>query len=693
MNNHQDANNLMQLGLIAASAVLLLSFYVIGYPLFQALDFTSPAIEKYIRIYITKVGGVIKLDYIFKGIILYFVFLFLYGNKARHIELKYNLNTYLKLGALFAVLFALSNVIILIPFGHAAVAFLYIAFSLLCFYLMCRNLFVYIAMVKQQNLLKNRFNEDEEDFEQVDEKIGDDLYSIYIPALTLNRSAIRKRKRIYWNIVNPFAGTSVTGNPGTGKSYVFINEYIRQCLLNGFTTCIYDYKLGELTNMTYRYLMMNSKSIMNHPNFKGKVLPKFVAFDIDDPMRSVQLNPFSPDNLQDEEDCKDIGYVFMENLNRTWATKQGEFFPESAKNYFTACITFLRYTCLESKSDIIGNCSSFPHVISFINSKAGREKMFTVLANHPKTRIISSAFKDALDDGAMEQLSGQTATVKMAVSSMATPKIYWAFSDNEASCYISNPEDPYYLCLVNNEQKAQSYTPCLSLVLGQVVKRINRPNNLPSLLAIDELATVYVKDIDKLISTARSNKVAVLLGFQDFTQLVKDYKKEIADVVINVCGNVITGRVVRETAKAFQDMFGKIKQKRLSVSRSSSGTSTSTSTQLDYVIPEAKVASLSQGEFALKLSDTVQHKLPIKFSIGEADIDSLGDLRLEHPNNEKYQKLERPIIKETRFKDSSGNLNIEKVQQENYQRIMRETEALIEQEYLKVMSGYYDDEF
>lgn len=194
MSNHQEANNLMNLGLLVAAATLLLSFYVIGYPLFQSFGFTSATVEKYIRIYISKAGGVIQLDYIFKVIILYFVFLFLYGNKARHFELTYSLNTYLKIGIVFTVLFVTSNLIILLPFTHSVVASIYIAFTLICFYYMTRNLFIYIAMVKQKNLLKNRFNEDEEEFDQVDEKIGDDLYSIYIPALTLNRSALGNKK-------------------------------------------------------------------------------------------------------------------------------------------------------------------------------------------------------------------------------------------------------------------------------------------------------------------------------------------------------------------------------------------------------------------------------------------------------------------------------------------------------------------
>jgi len=251
----------MQLGIAAASALLLLSVYAIGYPLFQHLGLTAEPVERMIRICVSKAGGAVKLDYMLRALTLYFVFLFLYGNKARHFELERPLETYLKRGVAFTLLFVFSNTVLLLPLGHVLLAALYITLSLAFFYLMCRNLFVYIAMKRQAGIMTDRFNEEQEEFDQVATKIGDGRFSIHIPALTLGRSATRERKRIYWNIVNPFAGTSVTGNPGTGKSFVFINEYIRQCLLNGFTACIYDYKLGELTDMAYRYLMMNSRAI------------------------------------------------------------------------------------------------------------------------------------------------------------------------------------------------------------------------------------------------------------------------------------------------------------------------------------------------------------------------------------------------------------------------------------------------
>lgn len=690
----QDLNEslaMARLGLVVASICVITSAYVIAYPVFLEMGLTTSWIDKGVRYIVKTGGGITAFNFLLKGVAIYFSLLFVSSTKEQHKEESLGKETHLFISVGAGFVFLLSTAIVYLNLNHTLLAILYIVLLISSYSIMLFHAYRYKCLLNSVNLRKDRFNEEEEQFEQVDTIIGDE-YSIHIPAWTLSPDN-PKRKRIWWNIVNPFAGNSVTGNPGTGKSYVFIIEFIRQTLLKGWAICIYDYKNGELTDMTFRYLMKYREEIVNHPRFKGMPVPQFGVIDLDDPMRSMQINPLSVSNLETQEDCKDLAYVFMENLNRSWATKQGEFFPESAKNYFTACITLMRFLELEGKEGGVGNCSTFPHVIAFINSMSGREKLFTILAKHPKTRIIASAFKDAMDDGAMEQLSGQTATVKIAISSFATDKIFWTFSKDEANTHVSNPNNPFYLCLVNNEKRSQSYTPVLSLILGQVVKKVNSKGNIPVLLAIDELPTVYVKDIDKLIATARSNKVAVLLGFQDYAQLIKDYKKEVADVTINTVGNIISGRVVRETARSLQDMFGKIKQKKVSVSKSATGgTSTSESTQMDFIVPEAKIATLSQGQFVLKLSDTMDNPLPISISKGYADVKALGAHRLEHPDNERFQKLERPIVKEKIFIDpATGKVDVEKVMRENYIKIIEETEALIEQEYYRCLNGHYDN--
>lgn len=109
-----------------------------------------------------------------------------------------------------------------------------------------------------------------------------------------------------------------------------------------------------------------------------------------------------------------------------------------------------------------------------------------------------------------------------------------------------------------------------------------KKGKLKSSIIIDELPTIYFKGLDNLIATARSNKVAVLLGFQDFSQLVRDYGDKEAKVVMNTVGNIFSGQVVGETAKTLSERFGKVLQKRQSITINRNDKSTSINTQMDY---------------------------------------------------------------------------------------------------------------
>ncbi|MGB4776488.1 MAG: TraM recognition domain-containing protein [Daejeonella sp.] len=681
MSSTEVANhrNTTEIAILAAALILLLTCYVYGYPAFKNSGISIQFLDKLIIKAISSVGALEKSDFILKAITIYFSFMYSVGSigkKELKAEEKGKFIFFMVAGL---TVYLASFFVFRTNYGLINNSYLYILFSIVSF------LYFNIGFNRLYQLYKlrkhlgkmDKFNDDEEEFDQVDHKVGDEDYSIYIPATNNNET-----KRHWWNFVNPFAGNMITGNPGTGKSFVFINEFIRQTMLNGFTMCIYDYKRGELTDLAYRYLIMNKKQVLAHPNFKD-VKPRFNVFDFDNPKGSVRINPLAANLLTDPADCKDMATVFMHNINRSWIEKRGDFFPESAINLVACLILFLRYTTLKSKEENgelakEGNCCSLPHVISLLNCK--RNDLFGVLANHPSTRIQFSAFADAVNDGAGEQLSGQTATTKISLAQFATPKVYWAMSGNDCSTFVSDRNNPQYLCLVNNEQRRETYGAAISMIMGQVVKKINTPGNLPSLLAIDELATVYVKDIDLLIATARSNRVAVLLGFQDLAQLIKDYGKKVADVVVNTVGNFASGRVMRETAKDLAEAFGKGLQRRRSTSFSNSGTSFSESQQMDYLIPASKISTLSQGEFVLRLSDTMEHRLDLKFARGIADMKSLGNLRLENRSNSKFQNLKRQNFKEEEFLNEDGKDISEKIMQDNFDQIESEVRELLEQE-------------
>jgi hypothetical protein len=193
---------------------------------------------------------------------------------------------------------------------------------------------------------------------------------------------------------------------------------------------------------------------------------------------------------------------------------------------------------------------------------------------------------------------------------------------------------------------------------------------LKSSLVFDEFPTIYFNNMDSLIATARSNKVATTLAVQDFSQLKKDYGSEQADVISGIVGNIISGQVTGSTAKKLSETFGKIMQDRTSLSINSSDTSISKSTQLDYAIPASKISSLSSGEFVGIVADNPDQK--IKLKVFHCEIQNDHDaIKLEE---ESYRPI--PIIREV------GEVDI----QENYLKIKSDIDKIFEVELKKIRS-------
>ena len=238
----------------------------------------------------------------------------------------------------------------------------------------------------------------------------------------------------------------------------------------------------------------------------------------------------------------------------------------------------------------------------------------------------------------MEQLAGQIASAKIPLSRMISPQLYWVMSASEFTLDINNPEEPKILCVGNNPDRQNIYGAALGLYNSRIVKLINKKGQLKSSVIIDELPTIYFKGLDNLIATARSNKVAVCLGFQDFSQLVRDYGDKEAKVVIYTVGNIFSGQVVGETAKTLSERFGKVLQKRQSISINRQDVSTSINTQMDSLIPPSKISGLTQGMFVGSVSDNFNERIEQKIFHAEIVVDT-EKVKREESN---YQPI--PII-------------------------------------------------
>ena len=401
------------------------------------------------------------------------------------------------------------------------------------------------------------------------------------------------------NLVNPFRATQVIGTPGSGKSFAVINEVIRQHLAKGFCMYCYDFKFPDLSTIVYNHMLWHQEEFRQ----KYGKNPKFCVINFDDPRKSYRCNPIDANFMHEITDAYDSAYTIMLNLNKSWAQKQGDFFVESPINYLTSCIWYLRN--VEG-----GKYCTLPHVVELVNSSY--TDCIPLMSVYPELNNYMAAFFEAWEGGAQDQLQGQIASVRIPLSRISSPALYWVMTGNDFTLDLNNPEEPKVLCVGNNPEKKDIYATALGLYNGRIVKIINKKNKHKITLIIDELPTMYFRGLDNLIATARSNKVAVVLGYQDFSQLKRDYGDKEATAIINTIGNTFAGLVTGETAKTLEGQFGRNKQKRKSVSQSDSGESVSISEQNDLIIPASKISTLTQGNFVGTVSDNFGQEIQEK---------------------------------------------------------------------------------
>ena len=551
-------------------------------------------------------------------------------------------------------LFFLNWWLLKLPMPHMANTAFYI-FTLTAGYLALLMSGLWMSRLYRHNLMEDVFNMENESFMQ-ETRLMENEYSVNLPT----RFYYKKRwNNGFVNIVNIFRACMVIGTPGSGKSYAIVNSYIRQLIAKGFAIYIYDYKFDDLSTIAYNSLLKNMD--------KYEVKPRFYVINFDDPRRSHRCNPINPEFMTDISDAYEASYTIMLNLNRTWIEKQGDFFVESPIILLAAIIWYLKIY----KNGIY---CTFPHAVELLNKPYS--DLFTILTSYPELENYLSPFMDAWKGNAQDQLQGQIASAKIPLTRMISPQLYWVMTGNDFSLDINNPKEPKLLCVGNNPDRQNIYSAALGLYNSRIVKLINKKKQLKCAVIIDELPTIYFRGLDNLIATARSNKVGVLLGFQDFSQLTRDYGEKESKVIQNTVGNIFSGQVVGETAKTLSERFGKVLQQRQSVSINRQDVSTSINTQLDSLIPASKIANLSQGTFVGAVADNFDERIEQKIFHAEIVVD-----HTKISGEEKaYQKI--PVIND--FKDRNGNDIMMQQIQRNYDQIKADAQAIINEEMRRI---------
>lgn len=551
-------------------------------------------------------------------------------------------------------LFFLNDWLLSLPVGNNFRAVSYVVTSAVG-YLCLLAAGVWTRRLLKQSLADDPFNDENESFLQEERYLWNDC-SVNLPTRYRYKGAWRQG---WINVVNPFRATLILGTPGSGKSYAVLNNYIKQHIEKGFSMLVYDYKFDDLTRIAYNHLL--------HHLDKYTVKPKFCVINFDNPRKSNRCNPIDAHFMDDISDAYESAYVTLLNLNKTWVDKQGDFFTDSAVILLAAIIWYL-------KIYDGGRYCTFPHAIEFLCQPL--EKIFPILSSYPELENYLSPFMDAWKSNAQDQLQGQVASVKIPLSRMISPQLYWVLTGDDFTLDINNPEEPKILCMGNNPDRQSIYGAALGLYNSRLIRLINKKGKLKSSLIIDELPTIYIRGLDNLIATARSNKVSVCLGFQDFSQLERDYGEKEAKVIINTVGNIFSGQVVGDTARTLSDRFGRIVQLRESHSVSNDSVTTSTNTQLETLIPASKISNLSQGMFVGSVADNFDERIEQKIFHAEIVIDT------EKVKAETATYVPIPDI--SSFIGEDGRDHMEEIVRENYYRVKADVVEIVRQEIARI---------
>ncbi len=512
-----------------------------------------------------------------------------------------------------------------------------------------------ISKLMQTKMDKDRWNTEEESFDQ-NRELVETPTSVNIPY----KFRYKKQMHQGWMNIDPFRGSMVIGVPGSGKSFGVINPAIRQLVGKGFCLCIYDFKFPSLGEIAYYHHLLKKKT---DPNYKHK----FHVVNLDEVEYSRRVNPFKKEYINTLAQAQEMAESMVSALQKGGSSGGGgseQFFTQSAVNFLASTIYY--FATYEN-----GKYSDLPHILAFMNRSY--EEIFDTLFTNEELVSLMSPFKSAYENKAFDQLEGQIGTIKIFLSRLATKESFWVFSGDEVQLKISDPENPSILILASNPRTQDINSALYSAVLNRVISQINDKGNLYSGLIADEFPTIYIHKIDNLVATARSNQVAVMLGLQEQPQLRQFYKKEVAETISAIMGNILSGAVRdKGTLDWLEKLFGKIKQKSYSESISNQGTNMTISEKMDVMIPAGKIAGQRTGEMVgmvVQGEDNATEEFKTSAISGKINLD-MKAIKHEEAN---YVKMPTYYS----FKDNAGNDRKNEILMTNFRRINKEVKMMI----------------
>lgn len=640
--NEIGLKKIMDMTRLISVAVLLLHFYNNCYAFFLEKGWAHPVGNKILdNIHRT---GLFDSFHKAKFIAIGFLALSLLGVKAKKGE-EFNYRLALAYLLTGIALYFISGLLFQLPASNTVIAISYMVVTSLgfIFFLTGGTL---LARIIKKKLSGDVFNTLNETFPQ-EERLLENKYSVNLPT----RYMLKNKQRSGWiNIINGFrGGVLLMGLPGSGKTLI-AKEIIKQQIGKGYALFIHDFKYPDLTKVAYNHFLQNKH--------RYKVEPEFHILNFEDIQK--RCNPLLPKSIRSITDAASASRAILLGLNQQWQDQQGDFWVESSINFVTALIWFLRIY-----RD--GEFCSLPHVIELAQTPL--DKLFSILQAEPTLEVLVMPFVRAYQEDAGKQLIGQISGAAISLGTLATEKLYYVLSGNDFDMNINDPANPKIVCIANNPQVSNIYSAVISLYLNTLQKLLKEQEEQPCGIMLEEFANISWHGADKFLSVCRSYLVNVTLVIQDASQLILHYGERQANVILSMVGNIISGQVTGESAKALSERFGKIMQDRQSLTINSSDTSISKSKQLDYAIPQSTIASLSAGEVVGMVADNPDQRIPQK----------MIHAQVQH----NFAALKR---EESGYKHIPPSQVDEKASRETYLRIKREVKAVVEDEMDRIIN-------
>jgi hypothetical protein len=395
----------------------------------------------------------------------------------------------------------------------------------------------------------------------------------------------------YINIPNPFRSTTIIGGAGAGKSASLIEPILFKMISKGFTGCIYDFKFPTLGDFAYSAFLYNQQKDVN-----------FFAINFTELDKSHRCNPLDPSILTSSTYAEEFSYALYCNLDKE--AKKGGFFPESASGLLKAVMWFMKKNHKEY--------CTLPHIMNIIlNGKI--ENLVNMVISDNETKGMMKSVREAAEKKAYDQLAGVVGSLTMQLSKINTPEICWVISGNDFTLDLNNPHSKKFVILGSRPDLKSALNPILAFIITIILKTVNNQGKAPSVIAIDELPTLYIPGLDSFPATARSNKCSLLIAGQDRSQYNAMYTKDVTNSLLANCAYQFTGNTSdMETAESVSKMVGE--EYRMITSHNKGGNSSesgdsnsrgvSYSQQKRKIVEVQEMFELKQGEFIGKLVES-----------------------------------------------------------------------------------------